>query len=83
MNEILSPKNSKLIFKTILFFIIAISSIIIYNDTKRFDTSDGAYEYPYVGYTGHPFDFENFELNDVGLRDTRGIILEFQIDCTT
>jgi hypothetical protein len=56
---------------------------IIYNDTKRFDTTDGAYEYPYTGYTGAPFDFENFKLNEVGFRDTRGIILEFQIDCTT
>ena len=67
----------------IVVFVTCTFGTIIYNDAKRFDTTDGAYDYPYQGYAGQPFDFENFAVTKVGLRDKRGIIMEFEINCTT
>lgn len=73
-------KKLRIILVSILLLVVG---AILYNDAKRFDTADGAYEYPYVGYTGYSFDFENFVQTATGLRDTRGIIMEFEINCTT
>jgi hypothetical protein len=74
-------KISKILITILVVVFILI--IIIYSDTKRFDTTQGGYSYPYTNYTGKPFDFDTFELNSVGFRDRGGLIIQFQINCTT
>jgi hypothetical protein len=56
---------------------------IIYNDSRYIDQTSGGYTYPYTDYTGEPYNYDDFELNSVGFRNTNGLILEYQINCTT
>jgi hypothetical protein len=75
-------KNGWIITCAMIVSILALTSIFIY-DIQQFDGTKGGYTYPYSDYTGTPYDFTKFEVNSVGLRNANGIVIEFQINCTT
>jgi hypothetical protein len=82
--RIFKPANKYFwLFLSLFTAVIIILTSIIYNDAQQFDTTQGGYSYPYSDYTGSPYNFNTFELNSVGFRKTDGLILEFQINCTT
>lgn len=73
----------KIFLTTTVLVLLASMIAIIISDVQRFDTTKGGHTYPYSNYTGKPFNFDTFELNSNGFRDRGGLILQFQINCTT
>jgi hypothetical protein len=70
------------IIYSLLFVFFIILAIVVYNDIKYFDQTEGGYEPPYEGVTGKPYDWDKFVVTETGLRNVEGKILQFSFNCT-